>query len=313
MLFPSSKQLDVLLASGGVRYAITELEKSASEGPTKENQKVVEYIFQNWGKTPPSYCIFDFRPSYEVPTMYPNEVATKLADIAVQSNDAKLWVRTIGMCGLKDGVDLGRFGLNRITAGWERFQLEEVGTAYVPLSKGLCIMGTQTGLTSRLGRIVDDLERIEDTLAVLRALGSTEDVSLPETRGNQWLSEHLDRMFTKEPEESDLPSIMEVVFSRGLHYAARVYGVRSALDVPTLKASSRIMPSFLSQLLGASFWATVVENLETSKDRLLVLPPSQGQRLSNEELFAAILEDAQRAAVVDPLSPLTDSGDDDSE
>ena len=128
-LFPSSKQLDVLLASGGVEYAITELEKSASEGPTKENQKIVEYIFHNWGAVSPEFYIFDFRPSYEVPTMPPNETATKLADIAVQSNDAKLWVRTIDMCKLEDLVDLGRFGLNRIVAAWGKFQSEEIETA----------------------------------------------------------------------------------------------------------------------------------------------------------------------------------------
>ena len=129
VLFPSSKQLDILLASGGVEYAITELEKSVSEGPTKENQKIVEFIFHNWRKTTPEYCIFDFCSSYEVPTMPPNEVATKLADIAVQSNDAKLWVRTIDICKFEDWVDLGRFGLNRIIAAWEVFQLEEIETA----------------------------------------------------------------------------------------------------------------------------------------------------------------------------------------
>ena len=132
VLFPGPKQLDVLLASGGVEYAINELEKSASEGLTRENQRIVEYVFQNWGKTSPEYYIFDFRLSYEVPTMPPNEVAMKLVDIAVQSGDAKLWVRTIGMCKFKDGVDLGRFGLNRVTAAWEKFQLGEIETAYVP-------------------------------------------------------------------------------------------------------------------------------------------------------------------------------------
>lgn len=129
VLFPGSKQLDVLLASGGVEYAITELEKSASEGPTKENRKIVEYIFQNWDKTSPEYYVFDFRHSYEVPTVSPSEVATKLVDIAVQTNDAELWVRTIGMCEFKDGIDLGRFGLDRIIAAWEKFQLEEIETA----------------------------------------------------------------------------------------------------------------------------------------------------------------------------------------
>ena len=137
VLFPSPKQLDVLLASGGVEYAITELEKSASEGATRENQKIVEYIFQNWGKTSPEYYIFDFRPSYEVPTMPPNEVATKLVDIAVQCGDAKLWVRTIDTCKFKDGVDLTRFGLNRITAAWEKFPPEEIGTAWVSFFEGL--------------------------------------------------------------------------------------------------------------------------------------------------------------------------------
>lgn len=129
VLFPISKQLDVLLASGGVEYAIAELEKSASEGPTNENQKIVQYIFQNWGETSPGYCIFDFQPSYTVPTMPANEIAVKLADIAIQSGDAKLWVRTISMCELKDSIDLGRFGSSRITAAWEKFKFEEIETA----------------------------------------------------------------------------------------------------------------------------------------------------------------------------------------
>lgn len=131
-MFPNSKQLDILLASGGIEYAITELEKSALEGPTNENQKIVEYIFRNWGKTPPEYYLFDFRSSYEVPTVLPSEVAAKLVDIAVYSGDAKLWVRTIGMCKFKDGVDLSRFGRNRVVAAWEKFQLEEIETAWVP-------------------------------------------------------------------------------------------------------------------------------------------------------------------------------------
>lgn len=99
------------------------------EGPTRENQKVVEYIFQNWGKTSPEYYLFDVRPSYEVPTMHPNEVATKLVDIALQSNDAKLWVRTMGVCEFQDGVGLRFFGLYRITSAWEKFRLEEIETA----------------------------------------------------------------------------------------------------------------------------------------------------------------------------------------
>ena len=128
-LFPRSKQLDILLASGGVEYAIAELESSASEGPTRENQKIVEYIFHNWERASPEFYIFNFRSSYEVPTMQPNRVVTKLADIAVQSNDAKLWVRTINMYKPGDFIDLDRFGLNRITAAWGKFQSEEIEIA----------------------------------------------------------------------------------------------------------------------------------------------------------------------------------------
>lgn len=126
VVFPSSRQLDVLLASGGVGYALAELKKSASEGPTKENQKIVEYIFQNWGETSPEYYIFDIRPSYLVSTMSPILIGINLADIAVQSNDVKLWVRTVDACRLKDSIDLRRFGLHRIIAAVERFQFEDL-------------------------------------------------------------------------------------------------------------------------------------------------------------------------------------------
>lgn len=84
---------------------------------------------------------------------------------------------------------------------------------------------TQTALTSRLERILDGLERIEGRLVILQALGSSEKVSHPESRKDRWLSEHLDRSFSKEPEGSDLPSITEVALSKGLHYFSRVYEV----------------------------------------------------------------------------------------
>ena len=56
---------------------------------------------------------------------------------------------------------------------------------------------------------------------VLWALGGPARVSYPETRRGQWLSDHLDRSFSKEPQGSDLPSIMEVAFAKGLHYIAQ--------------------------------------------------------------------------------------------
>jgi len=148
------------------------------------------------------------------------------------------------------------------------------------------------------------------TIALLQALRSSGVASRPETQKDRWLSEHLDRSFSKEPEESDLPSIMEVVFSKGLHYTAQVYGIRCAPDIFPLKIRFRIIPSFLSQSLRASFWATVIENLEESKDRLFTLPPPQGQTLSNQELFADIIEHVQRAMDLNSPIQFTDSEDD---
>ena len=174
-------------------------------------------------------------------------------------------------------------------------------------------MGTQTAPT-RLDRIVDGSECIQDTLTVLRALGSLENFSHPESQKDRWLSERLDRAFTKEPERSDLPSIMEVASSKGLQYVARVYeGPLNAPDIFMLKTHSSIMPSFLSQPLRAWFWTTFAESLAKSKDRLLALPPSQGQTLSNQELLASIFEDTRGKMLVGPLIFLTDQEDDYSE
>lgn len=76
-----------------------------------------------------------------------------------------------------------------------------------------------------------------------------------------------------------------------------------------LKTRSRVVPSFLSQSLDTMFWTTFVEGLEDSKDRLLALPPSRGQTLSNQVLFDSILEDIRHVIALDPSSPLADSED----
>ena len=64
---------------------------------------------------------------------------------------------------------------------------------------------------------------MEGAFAILRELGGLGSASHSEARRDRWLSEHLDRSFSKTPEVPDLLLIMEVVFSKGLHYTARVY------------------------------------------------------------------------------------------
>ena len=85
------------------------------------------------------------------------------------------------------------------------------------------LIATQIARASRLDRIVDGLESIEGVLAFLQALANSEKVSHPETWRDEWLAERLDRAFSRKPERADLPLIMEVACSKGLHYVARVY------------------------------------------------------------------------------------------
>lgn len=171
-------------------------------------------------------------------------------------------------------------------------------------------MEAQPARASRLDHIADGLKCIEGTLELLKALGSSEKVLHPETQRDQWLSKHLDHSFSKEPDWSDLPSIMEVVSSRGLHYTARMYEVYRVPDALLLKTRFRMIPSFLSRSPGTLFWATFVEGLEGSKGLLLALLPSPGQALSNQTLFDGILEDARHTMALDLSTPLSDSEDD---
>ena len=85
-------------------------------------------------------------------------------------------------------------------------------------------MGTQPARTSRLDHIVDCLEGTGATLEMLQELGSSHKFSHHETRKDQWLSKHVDLSFSKEPEWGELPLIMEVASSKGLHYIAQLYG-----------------------------------------------------------------------------------------
>ena len=72
--------------------------------------------------------------------------------------------------------------------------------------------------------------------------------------------------------------------------------------------SFSIMPPLLTQPLGVSGWAQVIESLSHSRDQLLALPPSHGQTHSNEELFDSILADVLRMITKgDSILVLSDS------
>ena len=44
VMFPYNKQLSVILSTEGSTWALQELEKSESEGPTKENREIIGFL-----------------------------------------------------------------------------------------------------------------------------------------------------------------------------------------------------------------------------------------------------------------------------
>jgi len=46
VVFPKERQLSLMLSSGGAEWALEELEKTKSEGPSKENREIVGFLVQ---------------------------------------------------------------------------------------------------------------------------------------------------------------------------------------------------------------------------------------------------------------------------
>lgn len=102
VMFPKKRQLSVMLSSEhGEKWALEELEKSKSDGPTRANREIVEFLARK-GQG--------------------NVVATILK-IAIEWGDVVEWDCIVRWnCSLL----LGEKGYTRLCEGWEVFKFEGV-------------------------------------------------------------------------------------------------------------------------------------------------------------------------------------------
>jgi hypothetical protein len=101
-MLPKEQQLSIMLSSGGEKWALKELNKSKSEGPSKENREIVEFlIWQAEGR----------------------DAETTIAKIAIEWNDAATWSRIVGK---RSGFFLKQDGYTGLCDGWREFEFDGV-------------------------------------------------------------------------------------------------------------------------------------------------------------------------------------------
>lgn len=105
MLFPCTKELDILLKAGGVTYAIQKLKRSGQKDPTEEDRKIAKYVVDR------------------VSTRDKDTTRT-MADFAAQWNDIAMWKQVIKASGADKSFDV--LGKDRFIAAWKAFSFENV-------------------------------------------------------------------------------------------------------------------------------------------------------------------------------------------
>lgn len=69
-MFPKKRQLQIMLSSeGGEKWGLAELEKSKSEGPSKENREIIEFLAKKGRK----------------------DTMAAILEVAIEWNDAVEW------------------------------------------------------------------------------------------------------------------------------------------------------------------------------------------------------------------------------
>lgn len=101
VVFPKDKQVSLMLASGGSEWGLEELEKSKSEGPSKENREIIDFLAQLRDK----------------------EIMPTILQVAIEWKDVAVW----------DGIVLSypEFLLKQeeyadLCVGWQTFTLDGV-------------------------------------------------------------------------------------------------------------------------------------------------------------------------------------------
>lgn len=101
MVFPRDKQLSLILTSQGPAWALEELERSKSEGPSKENREIIDFLVQRGHE----------------------DIMAAILKIAIEWNNAVVW----GCIVESDpGFFLGQKGYVDLCNGWETFDFDGV-------------------------------------------------------------------------------------------------------------------------------------------------------------------------------------------
>ena len=101
VMFPKKRQLSIMLSVGGAKWALEELEKSKSEGPSNENRKIVAFLAQQQRK----------------------DVMTTITKTAIEWNDATVWG---GIVQLWPKFFLGQSEYTDLCDGWRVFGFDGV-------------------------------------------------------------------------------------------------------------------------------------------------------------------------------------------
>jgi hypothetical protein len=111
VLFPTAKELDILLNAGGVSYALQKLKRAGPrDDPTPEDRKMANYVLAR------------LTPRDKIS-------ALALADFAIQWNDLAMWNQLVKASGADKNLDV--IGKDKLFAGWKKFSFENVRPTYV--------------------------------------------------------------------------------------------------------------------------------------------------------------------------------------
>jgi len=100
ILFPVSKELDILLNAGGVSYAVQKLKQGQPRDPTEDDHTVSNFILGR------------IKGGDKVP-------ALAMADLAMQWNDLTMWTRVI------------KLGADKFVTAWRAFLFESIRPTWV--------------------------------------------------------------------------------------------------------------------------------------------------------------------------------------
>lgn len=105
VLFPYNKELDILLESGGVSYALRRLKRGGTGQPDEDDQKVAKFIVDRIKKG--------------------DTVSTQaMTDYAVQWNDLAMWSQVVKSGGTDKAIDI--LGKERLVAAWMKFSFDVI-------------------------------------------------------------------------------------------------------------------------------------------------------------------------------------------